>query len=109
MITLPVIEGIKWVSKDLPDIVGVGITLVNKQDLEMNLKNIETTDCIQYFDMSKLSGVRHFYAEEADVPSEDECLIDVEGMASTAAKVTLVNMMKAWLFYKTYKNDTRNL
>lgn len=105
----PKIKGIVWQDAEIPEIIAVPITLEEKKFLELGLDNIKppSIQIMQYIDLSKLAGLRPWFGKDAEEPSEEECLVDIEGMVDFVVDVPLKNMLKAWLYYKHWKNSRR--
>lgn len=101
----PKIKGIKWMSEDFPDIVGVNVTLVNRSMQEMDIPGmaLPETPSVMYIDLSLLAGLNPWYPKGADEPSETECSVDVNGCANFIADVKLEDMIEAWIFCKRFK------
>lgn len=100
----PKIEGIVWLSKQVPDLVCVKITLEDKKKESLGIPglDIEDIEVDQYFDLSKLCGIRDWYPTNMDSPAEDECLVDVDGIPSFALNISKEKLLEAWLFYKEF-------
>lgn len=102
MSEFPKIKGITWMDETAPDIIGVDVVLVHRLSRELGLKEIPTEPSIVYIDLSKLAGVRKWYPEGEDEPSEIESSVDVEGVDNFIASVTVKNMLEAWMFNKRF-------
>ena len=62
-----------------------------------------------YLDLSKLSGIKDWWEKESDKPSTTECVADFDGVPQLILVITKEELLKAWLFYKKWKYDTRNI
>ncbi len=103
MSKFPEIDGIEWMDKSIPDIIGVRVVLVHRLSQELGLSDVPTEPSVVFVDLSRLAGLRYWYPDGCDDPSETECSVDVEGVDNFIATVTLKNMLKAWKFYKQFK------
>lgn len=101
----PKVKGIRWLDEELPDLIAVSITLVNRsiQELDIPGMDIPETPSELVIDLSKLAGVGPWYPKGSDDPSEIECSIDVEGMVSFVGNVSMKDMLQVWLYYKRVK------
>ena len=102
----PKIKGIKWLSDEFPDLIEVPITVVNRKQVEMDLPSgPEEIQVPQYCDLSRLAGVRDYFAVDGDPehPEENECMADFSGIPSMSVNVPKASLLKAWLVYKQFR------
>lgn len=105
-LNLPEIEGVKWMTSSTLDIISIAVTLESKGLKELGLKDVPSLKSEIILDLSKLAGLRPYFPTELEVPSSSECIVDVEGLDSFVADVSLEEMIELWIFYKINKNVT---
>ena len=101
----PKIPGIRWMDDEIPDIIGIPVTLEDKKLRDLGLD--VTPDTIQielYIDLSKLAGVRNWFPTSSEEPSPNECLIDVDGMLDFVADLKVKDVLEAWIYNKRWHN-----
>ena len=103
--SFPKIKGLRWLSEDFPDLIAIDITLEDRKikDLGIEGMKIPQQPGELYIDLSQLAGVRPFYLEGSDDPSDVECTLDIDGMDSFIADISIKNILEAWVFYKRFK------
>lgn len=101
----PKIKGIRWLDEEIPDLIAVSVTLVNRtiQELDIPGMVIPETPSELFIDLNKLAGVGPWYPKGSDDPSETECSIDVEGMISFVGNVNIKDMLEVWIYFKKCK------
>ena len=77
----------------------------NRVQAEVGLMDPEEILINFYLDLSKLAGVKPWYPKGSDEPSEKECLCDFMGIDQVILNITIDQIMEAWLFYKTFKQN----
>jgi hypothetical protein len=101
----PKLKGIRWLDDELPDLIAIKITLVNKsiQDLDIPGMEIPETYAEMKVDLSKLAAVSPWYPKGSDDPAENACLVDIEGVANFVADTSEKDIIQAWIYYKRCK------
>ena len=104
----PKIKGLKRISQDCPDIVSIPVQMERVSLVDMGLPSpIELLD--MYLDLSKLAGVKEWWEKDAPEASSTECVADFVGINSLVLNIGKEELLKAWLFYKTWKYATRDI
>lgn len=109
----PKIKGLRWLCEDFPDLVAIDVTLVNRSIEELDIPGLKSpeTSSEMRIDISKLAAINEWYPKGSDEPSETECSVEIEGVNSFVADMTVKDLTEAWIFYKRFKyaHDTRNI
>lgn len=101
----PKIKGIKWMDEEIPDLIAVPISLVNRELQEADIPGLKLEEIPDntIIDLSKLAALNHWYPKGSDDPSENHCLIDVEGVEKFLVDLPREKMLQAWIYYKRHK------
>lgn len=108
MIEFPKIKGIKWLSSDCIDLVVLKIEMVQGRSVDLGLpEEVELLDFT--LDISKLVGVKGWWEKDEEEVSTTQCCADFDGVPQMVLRIPKENLIQAWLFYKKWKYDTRNI
>lgn len=109
MSKFPKIKGLRWLCEDFPDLVAVEVSLIDKVIQAMDIPGMEVPEIKSEMniDLSKIAAVSVWYSEGAELPSETECRVDIDGVASFIADMTVKDLTEAWIFYKYFNYSRR--
>ena len=107
----PKIKGLKWMSKDYPDLICIKIIMVNKTQYDLGIPELNSEETLVdiYLDLSRLACIKDWWEKDAEEPSKTECCVDFSGIPQMVLVITKEELLKAWIFYKNFKYDTRNI
>lgn len=111
MTNFPKIKGLEWVSENYPDLVIINVALESTAHVELGIRNFVPEQMVTtyHLDLSRLAGIRNWYEKGEDEASETECLADFSGVNSLVLTIEKKELIKAWMFYKKYIYDHRNI
>ena len=98
----PEIEGVEWVTTVSPSLVKLPITLVDREAMQLDLKEIPEMEGFMFFDLAKLSAIKDYYPKGEDTPSKTKCVADFTGIDSIELNLGTQNLLDAWIFHKTW-------
>jgi hypothetical protein len=102
-----VVKGIKYTS--CASVVILKLTLEDKAQREMELKEVDQIEGFAYLDLDKIVSIRPYYPEgynNKEDFSEKECLIFTTGDPDGIVyNVNIGDMVNVWLHYKRNKGN----
>jgi hypothetical protein len=101
----PKIRNIRWLDPELPNLVVVAVTLIDKKIEDLDIPGMQTpeTPSEVRIDLAKLSAVSPWYPKGSDEPSEKECFLDIDGVEKFVADVSIEEITEAWIYYHRCK------
>lgn len=100
-IEFPKIKGLTWVSDKIPDLVVIKCLMENAQLADLGLP-CDDIDLDLHVDLKSLVGMKDWYEKGSETPSPDITVVDFNGMAQLLLRIEKTELIKAWLFIKTY-------
>lgn len=101
----PKIRNIRWLDPELPNLVAVAVTLIDRKIEELDIPGLETpeTPSETRIDLAKLSAVSPWYPKGSEEPSKIECFLDIDGVEKFVANVSIEEITEAWIYYHRCK------
>jgi len=97
----PEIEGLTWVSDKFPDLVVIKVLMENAQLADLGLP-CDDIDLDLHVDLRSIVGIKDWYEKGSETPSEDITVVDFNGMAQCLIRIKKAELLKAWIFIKTF-------
>lgn len=97
----PEIKGVTWVSEKFPDIVIIKVLMENAQLADLGLP-CEDIDLDLHVDITSIVGIKDWYEKGSETAAKDIVVVDFNGMAQCLIRIEKQELIKAWLFVKTF-------